>query len=195
LGYPVAVFVDESLWIRHALEQLPLRAGMRVLDIGSSSLHFRTVVQPHIDRNVFAPLRERGLQLIHVDAREEPGVDIIADVTTLDGVKETYDLVLCTNLLEHVVDREETVLHVKRVVRPAGVLVLTVPRRYPIHADPIDTGYRPDTTELSALLGWPKVLKSEVLTVRNSVHYVNRPWYRRWLAPWQIACLLAVKPA
>jgi SAM-dependent methyltransferase len=188
------VFVDESLWIRHALDQLPLRAGMRVLDIGSSSLHFRTVVQPHIDRNVFAPLRERGLQLVHVDARDEPGVDIIADVTTLDGVEDMYDLVLCTNLLEHVVDREETVHHVKRVVRPAGMLVLTVPRRYPIHADPIDTGYRPDVTELSALLGWPKVLNAEVLTVRAPLHYVNHPWYRRWFAPWQIACLLAVKP-
>jgi SAM-dependent methyltransferase len=189
------VFVDESLWIRHALEQLPLSAGMRVLDIGSSSLHFRTQVQPHIDRNVFAPLRERGLRVIHVDARQEPGVDIIADVTTLDGVNDTYDLVLCTNLLEHVVDREQTVRHVKRVVRPGGTLVLTVPRRYPIHADPIDTGYRPDTAELSALLGWSAVIRAEVLTVRAPLHYVNRPWYRRWFAPWQIACVLAAKPA
>lgn len=194
LGYPCAVFVDESLWIRQALEKLPLHAGMRVLDIGSSSLSFRTVVQPHIDRNVFAPLRERGLQVLHVDARDEPGVDIIADVTTLEGVNETYDLVLCTNLLEHVVNRQETVRHVKRVVRPAGKLILTVPRRYPIHADPIDTGYRPDATELSALLGWPAVLTAEVLTVRDPLHYVRRPWYRRWFAPWQIACVLAAKP-
>jgi SAM-dependent methyltransferase len=191
----VPVFVDESLWIRHALEQLPLRAGMRVLDIGSSSLEFRTQVQPHIDRNVFAPLRARGLHVIHVDAREEPGVDIVADVTTLDGVNDTYDLVLCTNLLEHVVDREQTVRHVKRVVHPGGSLVLTVPRRYPIHADPIDTGYRPDTAELSAFLGWPKVVKAEVLTIRDALHYAGRPWYRRWFAPWQIACVLAEAPA
>ena len=186
------MFVDESLWIRQALEKLPLHAGMRVLDIGSSSLHFRTVVQPHIDRNVFAPLRERGLQVLHVDAREEPGVDIVADVTTLEGVNETYELVLCTNLLEHVVNREETVRHVKRVVRPAGKLVPPVPRRtqsMPTRSIPVTV----DAAELSAF-GLAEILTADVLTVRDPLHYVRRPWYRRWFAPWQIACVLAAKP-
>ena len=189
------MFVDESLWIRRALENQPLGAGMRVLDIGSSSLHFRTVVQPHIDANVFAPLRARGLGIVHVDARDEPGVDVVADVTTLAGVGEDFDLVLCTNLLEHVVDRAGTLENAKRVVRPGGLLLLTVPRRYPIHADPIDTGYRPKAKQVEGLLAWREVIAAEDVTVRAELHYRGRPWYRRWFAPWQIACLLAKKPA
>jgi SAM-dependent methyltransferase len=188
------VFVDESLWIRRALERLPLKPGMRVLDVGSSNLEFRTRVQPHIDANVFAPLRERGLTIVHADARREPGVDVVVDVTTLQGVDEAFDLVLCTNLLEHVVDRSETMKQVRRVVVPSGCLVLTVPRRYPLHDDPIDTGFRPTAEELARLLGWPDVLAADIVTVRSEVHYHKRPWYRRWFAPWQIGCLLARKP-
>jgi SAM-dependent methyltransferase len=188
------VFVDESLWIRRALENQPLRAGMRVLDIGSSSLEFRTVVQPHIDGNVFAPLRARGLEVVHVDARNEPGVDVVADVTTLKGVEPDFDLVLCTNLLEHVLDREATLENTKRVVRAGGLLLLTVPRRYPIHADPIDTGFRPRAREIERMLAWSEVVAAEDVTVRAELHYRGRPWYRRWLLPWQIACLLAIKP-
>ena len=76
------MFVDESLWIRQALERARLAAGMTVLDIGSSTRVFRTLTQPHIDGNVFEPLRQRGIVPIHLDARAAEGVDIVADVAT-----------------------------------------------------------------------------------------------------------------
>lgn len=167
---------------------------MTVLDIGSSTLAFRTVTQPHIDGNVFAPLRRRGIFPIHLDARAEPGVDIVADVTRLDGVEGCFDVVLCTNLLEHVVDRRLTLRHVKRVVARSGLLLLTVPRRYPLHQDPIDTGFRPTADALDELVGWPDVLEREVITVRARQHYRGSRWLRRGILPWQIACLLVRSP-
>jgi SAM-dependent methyltransferase len=189
-----ALFVDESEWIREALAGVPIDRGATVLDIGSSTLFFRTVAQPYVDRNVFAPMRARGLLVLHLDARPEPGVDIVADVTNLQGVDRTFHLVLCTNLLEHVTDRQETLRHVKRVVAPGGLLLLTVPRRYPIHPDPIDTGFRPTAAELVEMLGWPEVLRQEVLTVRASEHYRGLRVVRRLFRPWQIACVLARRP-
>jgi SAM-dependent methyltransferase len=189
------VFVDESLWIRAALERAGLSAGMTVLDIGSSTQAFRTLIQPHIDRNVFEPLRQRGITPVHLDARAEPGVDIVADVTRLDGVDRCFDVVLCTNLLEHVSDRRATLHNVKRVVARSGLLLITVPRRYPLHQDPIDTGFRPSAEALGDLVGWPEALEREVVTVRARHHYRGKRWLRRWILPWQIACLLVRKPA
>jgi ubiquinone/menaquinone biosynthesis C-methylase UbiE len=188
------VFIDESLWIRDALSRASLRAGMTVLDIGSSTAAFRTVVQPHIEQNVFAPLRAHGLSIVHLDARAEPGVDIVTDVTTLHGVDRTFDVVLCTSLLEHVVERQQILGNIKRVVAPSGLLVLTVPRRYPLHNDPIDTGFRPTARELSLAIAWPDIVEARILTVRAPQHYKGRRWFRRWLGPWQIACLLVRKP-
>jgi ubiquinone/menaquinone biosynthesis C-methylase UbiE len=188
------VFVDESLWIRAALERAPLKAGMTVLDIGSSTLAFRTIVQPHIDANVFEPLRRRGIASIHLDSRAEAGVDIVTDVTRLDAIERTFDVVLCTNLLEHVVDRAMTLHNVKRVIAPAGLLVLTVPQRYRIHHDPIDTGFRPSAKALIELVGWPGVIQQENVTVRHPQHYLGKYWFRRWMLPWKIACLVVSKP-
>ena len=188
------MFVDESAWIREALEDVARGKSVTVLDIGSSTLAFRTEVQPHIDQNVFAPLRRRGVTVSHLDAKAAVGVDIVADITSLEGVDRTFDVVLCTNLLEHVTDRVETLRNVKRVVRPGGLLLITVPRRYPIHPDPIDTGFRPTADELFALVGWPDVLAKEVVTVRDLQHYRGARVLRRFLRPWQIACLLFRRP-
>ncbi len=171
------------------LERAPLGPGKTVLDVGSSTLAFRTEVQPHIDEHVFKPLRERQLRIQHLDAKADAGVDIVADVT-LEGVEGCYDLVICTNLLEHVVDRTLVVGNLKRLVAPGGLLLLTVPRRYPIHHDPIDTGFRPTTRGLVELVRFGNVFEEATLTVRSPEYYRGKRWYRRYFRPWQQACVL-----
>ena len=190
------MFVDEAQWLEQTLARLSLPRGSRLLDIGSSTLEFRTSVQPHIEQHVFAPLRDRGVVVSHLDARDAPGVDIVADITTLDGVPaEGFDAAICTSLLEHVVDREQTVQNICRVLAPGGVLLLTVPQRYPIHLDPIDTGFRPTPEQLGALVPWSDVVERSVLTIRHPRHYRGARLPRRWVAPWQVACLVVRKPA
>lgn len=188
------MFIDESVWLEQVLARLKLAPGARLLDIGSSTLAFRTVEQPHIDRHVFAPLRARGVEVSHLDARAEPGVDIVADIATLEGVRSDYDVAICTSLLEHVVDRRDTTKNICRVVKPGGVLILTVPLRYPIHLDPIDTGFRPSPAELRQLVPWNDVLESSRLTIRQAAHYRGKRWFRRYFLPWEISCLVARKP-
>lgn len=189
------MFVDEAQWLQRVLARLSLPRGSRLLDIGSSTLEFRTVVQPHIERHVFAPLRAQGVAVSHLDAQNAPGVDIVTDITTLDGVPAAgFDAAICTSLLEHVVNREHTVHNICRVLTPCGVLLLTVPLRYPLHFDPIDTGFRPTAEELSALVPWPEVIDCSVLTIRHPSHYKGTRLPRRWIAPWQVACLVVRKP-
>lgn len=188
------MFIDEARWLEQVLRGLELSAGSKLLDIGSSTLEFRTRVQPHIDQHVFAPLRTRGVQVSHLDARAEPGVDIVADIATLDGVATGFDVAICTSLLEHVVDRAETARNICRVIEPGGVLILTVPLRYPLHRDPIDTGYRPTPAQLRELVPWPGVIEESTLTIREALHYRGKRWHRRWLWPWQISCLVVRKP-
>jgi len=188
------MFVDEAQWLEQVLANLKLSPASKVLDIGSSTLQFRTVIQPHIERHVFAPLRGRGVAVVHLDARAEPGVDIVADITTLQGVPNDFDTVICTSLLEHVEDRAETAKNICRVIKPGGTLILTVPRRYPLHADPIDTGYRPRPEQLSELVRWSEIVERCTLTIRENGHYRGRRWYRRWFFPWQISCLVVRKP-
>lgn len=65
-------------------------------------------------------------------------VDLLADAARLPFPDATFDTVLCTELLEHVLDPVRCVLEVRRVLRPGGTLILTTPFFYWVHEAPHD---------------------------------------------------------
>jgi len=59
----------------------------------------------------------------------------VGDVTRLGGAEGFYDAVLAMGVLEYLPDYAPALREMHRVLRPGGVLVLTVPNRYsPYHA-------------------------------------------------------------
>jgi hypothetical protein len=128
-----------------------------LLNLGSSTGHFRGVVKPHIESELFAPLREAGVKVVHCDLKEDEGVDVVGDILDpqmrrrLKGVG--FKSILLSNLLEHVTDRETVAAACEDIVGSGGFILATVPSSYPYHADPIDTYYRPSPAELATLFG------------------------------------------
>jgi SAM-dependent methyltransferase len=147
----------EARWVGDRVRALGLGPGATVIDVGSSSEEFRCLVQPHIDYEIFRPLREAGVRIVHVDARADDGVDVVADVTDPaaipDELRGAGDVVLSASMLEHVPQRDRAVAALRELTRPGGHLIVTAPRRFPRHRDPVDTGYRPTADELAAGLG------------------------------------------
>lgn len=161
------MFPQEAAWIEATLAALPSESLTPVLDVGGADLAFRTVEQPWIDRDVFAPLRRRRIAVVCADVKHGAGVDVVADLTSAEGVCRLQavgaGMVLCCNVLEHVPDAADFARRLARLVRPGARLTITVPRRYPYHKDPIDTMFRPDVQELAALFPGCAVEKSAVL--------------------------------
>ena len=144
---------EEAAWIGQAVRRIPeLRT---VLNIGSSTGHFRTSTQPHIDREIFAPLAHRGVRVIHCDMKQAEGVDLVGDLLDpafrLEVESLEADVVLANNLFEHVRDRERLAVVLSGLPREGGRLIVSVPYRYPYHADPIDTLFRPTPQQIAAL--------------------------------------------
>ena len=100
------MLTNEAKWIGNALSELPLRIASPCLNLGSSTANFRAVLQPHIERYVIAPAKARGMQFIHADIKEAPGVDIVGDIYDPDFQAQLSALapgsILCCNMLEHV---------------------------------------------------------------------------------------------
>jgi len=164
------LFEQESAWIRDQLRGLDLSGVKTVLDVGSSTLDFRTRARPYIDQNVFKPLRTRGMKIFHLDKKKAEGVDIEWDVNQLDSLGAQFDLVICTSLLEHVEDRAKVLTGLRAVTRQKGFLLVTVPHNYIYHEDPIDTMYRPSPDELSQLFEDWEVVKKQVIMLRGTGH-------------------------
>ncbi|HEX3689367.1 MAG TPA: class I SAM-dependent methyltransferase [Solirubrobacteraceae bacterium] len=124
--------VDEHHWwyrgrrrvIRAELDRLPLPAGARVLDAGCGS--GRTLVElasyggevSGIELNTDAAelARGRGLGEVKVGRLEELPWDDAA-----------FDLITCLDVIEHVPDDVVALAELRRVARPGGWLLVTVP--------------------------------------------------------------------
>src|SRR5260370_38651643 len=70
----------ESEWLGQRLASLSSDELFPMLNVGSSTEDYRTVEQPWIDANIFAPLRKRGGKKIHFDIKEARGVVIVGEL-------------------------------------------------------------------------------------------------------------------
>ncbi|WP_163865383.1 class I SAM-dependent methyltransferase [Myxococcus eversor] len=158
---------QEARWLGRELAAAPLEQVSPLLNIGSSTRYFREVQQPWIEQELFAPLRRRGGSVIHQDMKADEGVDVVGALTDPAcrarlgalGVRS----VCCTNVLEHVSERRAFASELMEWVAPGGLLVLSVPRAFPWHPDPIDTMYRPTVPELSQLFPGMQVMSSDIV--------------------------------
>lgn len=176
------MFKAEARWLRSALDSFPPGRLSPLLNLGSGSAARREVIQPWIEGEVFCPLRSRGVEVLHIDMRELPGVDVRADLTDMADVRQLRPLrpraLLCANLLEHVLDPERLARNCLNLLAEGGLLFVTVPFSYPYHRDPIDTLYRPDPAELAELFLGTRLLDNTILgtgeSYRDAVR--ERPW-------------------
>jgi SAM-dependent methyltransferase len=97
-------------------------ASGRILDIGSGT----APVSPDLTRTVVADLSEEALRHLACESKS------VQSITAMTFDAASFDCVLCSEVLEHVPDDLLALSELRRVLRPGGVLVVTVPfqKRY-----------------------------------------------------------------
>jgi len=160
------VLTAEAEWLEARLAGLT-RADAPLLNVGSASAAFRREVQPWIEARVFAPLSRREIAVLHQDLAPAPGVDLVGDLgdpaVCAEIARHGVRSIVCSNVLEHVVERERIAGALAALLPPGGRLFVTVPHRFPHHPDPIDTMYRPTVPELLALFPALRLVASAAL--------------------------------
>ena len=106
-----------------------LRAGTRVLDAGAGAAPYRPLFT-HCDY-----VTQDWPQSVHGAGRPP---DVLADLHELPLDDATFDFVLCTEVLEHVIDPARVLAELRRILRPGGWLLLTTPFVMELHEEPYD---------------------------------------------------------
>jgi SAM-dependent methyltransferase len=122
-----------------------------VADIGGRSSPWRARVE--------SLARRAGRPIRHVTVDLDPRATVRGVAEALPLRSESADLVLCTQMLEHVRRPEAAVAEMRRVVHPDGVCLLTTHGTWFYHPDPEDY-WRWTAAGLRALFtgaGFPRV--------------------------------------
>ncbi len=98
---------------------------MRVLDVGCG------------DKPYYPFFADRASEYVGVDANH-PDADLHAPVESLPVEDASFDLVLCTQVLEHADDPAQVVRELRRVVRPGGRVLASTHGVQVYHPDPVD---------------------------------------------------------
>lgn len=80
----------------------------------------------------------RKKEYVGCDFIDGPGVDRIEQLTDLSMASESVGTCILVDTLEHVAHPFKAMSEVYRVLKPGGVVILTVPFAFPIHAFPHD---------------------------------------------------------
>lgn len=106
------------------LESLP--AGSKVLDVGAGG-------------PINAIIDQSKLDVLRIDVNESLGPDIVMDVTDMSALDDnTFDGVFLMEVLEHVPEPKLALEEIRRVLKPGGVLIMSVPFTFGIHDAPHD---------------------------------------------------------
>lgn len=108
-------------------DRLWLRPGLRLLDVGCGQ-----------GRHAFEALRREAavvaLDREAAECKELRAADVVAvnaDVVALPFADASFDRIVAAEVLEHVDDDLAAVAELARVLRPGGLLAVTVPRWFP----------------------------------------------------------------
>jgi 2-polyprenyl-6-hydroxyphenyl methylase/3-demethylubiquinone-9 3-methyltransferase len=99
-------------------------AGRELLDAGCGTGLFSQVAE---ERGAIVTSVDVGESLLAEVAKKSHSRRIVGSVMDLPFPDRSFDVVICTEVIEHTVDPRRGVTEVARVLRPGGTLVLTTP--------------------------------------------------------------------
>lgn len=130
---------NRDRWIAAQAASVP--KGAKVLDVGAGSAPYRALFnQCDYSTQDFSELKPDQLRHGGYGA-----IDIVSPAHAIPVTDASFDVLLCTEVLEHVPEPIAVIREFGRILRPGGRLILTAPLGSGIHQEPYHFygGYTP----------------------------------------------------
>ena len=148
LGFPAILLhgdpqvVDRWLWLKR---HLPKKDARELLDVGCGSGGFTFGAAKRGYRAIGLSWDEENnrraeerARILHADAKFE--VQDVRDLGARKDLKERFDVVICFENIEHIIDDKKLIGDIASVLKPGGKLYLTTPSVNYVPIDESDMG-------------------------------------------------------
>jgi SAM-dependent methyltransferase len=145
------------------------RVGSRLKKLAPGATWNRNRIVPRLLRSAAAGVildvgsgeRRLSQNIVNVDVGLHTATDVLANAEHLPFWNDTFDLVVCQGLLEHVPHPGNVTNEIWRVLKPGACAFVEVPFLQPFHADP-DDYFRFTSTGLAQVMSDFQIVESGV---------------------------------
>lgn len=104
-----------------------------IFDIGCGNKPFEQYIRARIKSDF--PFMYQGSDVVQSSDNK---VDIVCDATDIPVLSSSYDVVICTQVIEHVFDHIKVFEEANRILKPGGVFIVSSNFFWKIHEGPYD---------------------------------------------------------
>ncbi|UCG16543.1 MAG: methyltransferase domain-containing protein [Phycisphaerales bacterium] len=118
-------------WIIDALRRCARRRHARALEVGPGSGIYLPVLSHLYDEVTAIDIEDAYLNHANALTAKHPNLRLqVDDITDSSLPGSSFDLVLCTEVIEHIRDSAAAIAQMHRLLAPGGTLILSTPQRY-----------------------------------------------------------------
>lgn len=114
-------------WVKSTLQQLP--SGLRILDAGAGEKQYKRFCSHlcYVSQD-FAKYDGSGDGVgLQTGEWNQSDLDIVCDIASIPEPDASFDVILCTEVFEHVPHPVEVLKEFSRLLKPGGQLIVTAP--------------------------------------------------------------------
>jgi ubiquinone/menaquinone biosynthesis C-methylase UbiE len=110
-----------------------LKSGLKILDVGTGSSPYKYLfINQFYKTHDFQMLSPE--QLLHKEGYGQ--IDYISDIVNIPVENASFDVIICTEVLEHVPEPINAIKEMSRILKPGGIILITAPLGSHIHQEP-----------------------------------------------------------
>ncbi len=123
-------------------------SGESLLDVGAGEMPYKKFCN-HINYTSqdFCKYDGKGDNIgIQTRTFNTENIDIVSDISMIPVDDNSYDNIICTEVLEHVINPNDAIEEMSRILKPEGKLLIGVPGTSLLHFSPYHyyTGFKPN---------------------------------------------------
>jgi SAM-dependent methyltransferase len=118
-------------WLIAQIKQCARERPGRALEVGFGTGVYLRALAAHYQEVVGTDLSRSQLDLVRARTADLDNLQVLVDdITDSQLPARTFDLVLCSEVLEHIRDTGRAITGIRRLLAPGGLLIVSSPQRH-----------------------------------------------------------------